>query len=502
MRRLAAAVVPALADYCAVDLQTQPGRRPPGRAAVPPRRPSSVRSSPRLGPRRAGYRRGLLWPRRRCGTGEPVHLPTSGTPTTSRGRRATTQLLAGGAQAAAPRARRGAAARPGARPGRADAGPGRDLGRAFDAEDLGLARTLAARAALAVDNALLFEAESSQRRRADALAAAGTALAASGLASDEAVAVLLEHVVPALAQSPSCTPTSGRHPRCARPPRRARPAARRGPTDETRPADRRGPLARCPASPTRLTRGPGAAAASATPQLATVDETLLAPCRSRRRDGLRALLGATGRRSADGPCHDLRHAHRGAPRRLGVHRRRGALPGRARAAGRPDARQRAALRERAARGPGAAAVAVAGQAAADRRARRGGPLPRRSRRTEVGGDWYDVIPLPGRRVAVAVGDVMGRGVHAAAVMGQLRAAAAQLRRGGPRARRGPRAPRGLHRGPRGRTPGHLPRRRARRRRRHGDVRVRGAPAAAVPGCGRPGRLRRGRPGLPLGWRRL
>jgi anti-sigma regulatory factor (Ser/Thr protein kinase) len=41
---------------------------------------------------------------------------------------------------------------------------------------------------------------------------------------------------------------------------------------------------------------------------------------------------------------------------------------------------------------------------------------------EVGGDWYDVIPLPGRRVAVAVGDVMGRGVRAAAVMGQLRAA--------------------------------------------------------------------------------
>jgi serine phosphatase RsbU (regulator of sigma subunit)/anti-sigma regulatory factor (Ser/Thr protein kinase) len=42
--------------------------------------------------------------------------------------------------------------------------------------------------------------------------------------------------------------------------------------------------------------------------------------------------------------------------------------------------------------------------------------------TEVGGDWYDVIPLPGGRVAVAVGDVMGRGVHAAAVMGQMRAA--------------------------------------------------------------------------------
>jgi anti-sigma regulatory factor (Ser/Thr protein kinase) len=42
--------------------------------------------------------------------------------------------------------------------------------------------------------------------------------------------------------------------------------------------------------------------------------------------------------------------------------------------------------------------------------------------TEVGGDLYDVIPLSGRRVGVAIGDVMGRGLHAAAVMGQLRAA--------------------------------------------------------------------------------
>jgi PAS domain S-box-containing protein len=42
--------------------------------------------------------------------------------------------------------------------------------------------------------------------------------------------------------------------------------------------------------------------------------------------------------------------------------------------------------------------------------------------TQVGGDWYDVIELPRGRVALVVGDVMGRGVHAAAVMGQLRAA--------------------------------------------------------------------------------
>jgi len=40
----------------------------------------------------------------------------------------------------------------------------------------------------------------------------------------------------------------------------------------------------------------------------------------------------------------------------------------------------------------------------------------------VGGDWYDVIPLPCGRVGLVMGDVMGRGVQAAALMGQLRAA--------------------------------------------------------------------------------
>ena len=41
---------------------------------------------------------------------------------------------------------------------------------------------------------------------------------------------------------------------------------------------------------------------------------------------------------------------------------------------------------------------------------------------EVGGDWYDVIALPGGRVMLVVGDVAGRGATAAAVMGQLRIA--------------------------------------------------------------------------------
>ncbi|MEQ4725869.1 SpoIIE family protein phosphatase [Nonomuraea sp. B19D2] len=40
----------------------------------------------------------------------------------------------------------------------------------------------------------------------------------------------------------------------------------------------------------------------------------------------------------------------------------------------------------------------------------------------VSGDWYDVIPLSGGRVALAVGDVVGHGLHAAATMGRLRTA--------------------------------------------------------------------------------
>jgi len=42
---------------------------------------------------------------------------------------------------------------------------------------------------------------------------------------------------------------------------------------------------------------------------------------------------------------------------------------------------------------------------------------------EVGGDWYDVIPLPDGRAALVLGDVMGKGLPAAIVMGQLRTAA-------------------------------------------------------------------------------
>ncbi|MFJ4688988.1 SpoIIE family protein phosphatase [Streptomyces sp. NPDC088789] len=43
-------------------------------------------------------------------------------------------------------------------------------------------------------------------------------------------------------------------------------------------------------------------------------------------------------------------------------------------------------------------------------------------RAGVGGDWFDVLPLSGTRVALVVGDVVGHGLHAAATMGRLRTA--------------------------------------------------------------------------------
>ncbi|SFF23594.1 PAS/PAC sensor hybrid histidine kinase [Actinacidiphila alni] len=45
---------------------------------------------------------------------------------------------------------------------------------------------------------------------------------------------------------------------------------------------------------------------------------------------------------------------------------------------------------------------------------------------EVGGDWYDTVPLPDGRIGIVVGDCVGRGLEAAAVMGQLRSACRAL----------------------------------------------------------------------------
>jgi serine phosphatase RsbU (regulator of sigma subunit)/anti-sigma regulatory factor (Ser/Thr protein kinase) len=44
----------------------------------------------------------------------------------------------------------------------------------------------------------------------------------------------------------------------------------------------------------------------------------------------------------------------------------------------------------------------------------------------IGGDWFDVIPLSGTRVALVIGDVAGHGIHASATMGRLRTAVRTL----------------------------------------------------------------------------
>ena len=45
---------------------------------------------------------------------------------------------------------------------------------------------------------------------------------------------------------------------------------------------------------------------------------------------------------------------------------------------------------------------------------------------EIGGDWYDVLPVGDDRIGIIVGDCVGRGLSAAAVMGQLRSSARAL----------------------------------------------------------------------------
>jgi serine phosphatase RsbU (regulator of sigma subunit) len=51
--------------------------------------------------------------------------------------------------------------------------------------------------------------------------------------------------------------------------------------------------------------------------------------------------------------------------------------------------------------------------------------------SEVGGDWYDVFSLPDGRLVLVVGDVMGKGVRAAAGMGRLRSALRALAHANP-----------------------------------------------------------------------
>ncbi|MGZ4625518.1 MAG: SpoIIE family protein phosphatase [Kineosporiaceae bacterium] len=448
MRRLAETVVPRFADVCIVDLldaadesgvgvqggrvpQPAPDRMAYARALVRAgRRVAVAHRDPEFAaalaarPPDPGGERGMGLVVRALLAAEPVHLADIDEADTVAWAAGDPALLA---LARALRTRTVVVAPLRARGrvlGALTLGQTAASGRRFDEADLGLARTLAARAALAVDNALLFEAESIQRRRADALAAAGTALAASGLRSTDAVTVLLDHVVPALAEwafvhaderaspalrggdtAPGLSPVASRH---------AEPAQ----SDEMQAL-----MHRC--AITAGSPGPGQAWASGTPQLVAVDDELFRSpeLTSGQREGLRPLLGGclasvplTVRGSTFGALTVVR---RHGPAFTGDEVRYLAELGRRAALTLDNARlyeserlvalelQRSLLP---ARLPRLAQLDVAGRYLAG------------AAGSEVGGDWYDVIPLPGGRVAVAVGDVMGRGVHAAAVMGQLRAA--------------------------------------------------------------------------------
>ena len=73
---------------------------------------------------------------------------------------------------------------------------------------------------------------------------------------------------------------------------------------------------------------------------------------------------------------------------------------------------------------------------------------------EVGGDWYDAFRLPDGKLAVAAGDVMGKGLTAAAGMGRVRNALRALALTDPQARRGPGRPGQAVPGHRARGAGH------------------------------------------------
>ena len=114
---------------------------------------------------------------------------------------------------------------------------------------------------------------------------------------------------------------------------------------------------------------------------------------------------------------------------------------------------------------------------------------------ELGGDWYDTLSLPDGRLAVVVGDVVGRGIPAATLMAQLRTAvrAFASEGHGPAASRRPAQRPALPRGRRGHGDGGLPRVRSGDRPCHRGQR---RPPAAAPRRRRwDGRLPR-RPGRP------
>ena len=440
MRRLGEALVPRVADYCLVDLVDQPVALPV--AAVPAgselevaqellrhsRRVSVTHRDPAaaaaLAAMSTGARAeiGRVLPARALTGADPVHHEdltdadyadwAGGDPALLKAAR---ELGTANVVVAPMRAR-------GRVIGALTLAQTTASGRRFDAQDLDLARTVAARAALAVDNSLLLEAETEQRRRADALAAAGQALAASGLHSSEAVDVLLDRVVPALGDWAAVHVDE--HASATLRPPGSGPGLQLVQTrhaDPRRAATAQAALAAWPVPPG--TAGPGTAWSTGVPQLVPVDADTVAQADRATRAVLEQLVGGglvavplTVRGATFGT---LTVAREHAPAWTGDEVRFVAELAHRLALALDNARLYESERQVAlelqrsllpARLPRVAELDVAGRYLAG------------AAGAEVGGDWYDVVPLSGGRVAVAVGDVMGRGVRAAAIMGQLRAA--------------------------------------------------------------------------------
>ncbi|WP_158220449.1 SpoIIE family protein phosphatase [Kineosporia sp. A_224] len=290
-------------------------------------------------------------------------------------------------------------------------------GRPFGRRELGVVEILAARAALAVDNARLFAAEAAERRRAATLAEAGITLSGS-LRRQDVLDVLLGLVVPDVADlafvlTPVAEPADALRPAAAR---HGDPAAQ----------DRLDTLL-AGLDVRRGRPGPGTAWASGRTQVhRNIDAAFTESVLAGRPDATYAVR-ALGTRSsvhvplvAGGTFLGVLSLNRltgtafsdGEARFLTELGRRAAL-----ALANADAYERqrdlAADLQRALL-PRALPVLPGLQVAGRYLAGGSGTL--------VGGDWYDVVPLPDGRLGLCVGDVMGRGATAAALMGQLRAA--------------------------------------------------------------------------------
>ena len=290
-----------------------------------------------------------------------------------------------------------------------------DSGRAFGPDDLAVLEVLAARAALAVDNARLFAAEAAERHRAGALAEAGIALSTT-LRRRDVLDTLLSIVVPAVADYAFVLEP-------ARDGEQLRPVAARDDGPE------RQAVLETVLNGTGFRRGrpgPGTAWATGRTQLHRDVRTALgtAMAGQPRAAAVARALGTTSSVHAplavrDGVIGVLSVGRRGGEAYTDAEARFLTELGRRAAlalanADAYEAERSLATRLQAALLPRALPAVPGLHVAARYLPGDAGAL--------VGGDWYDVLPLADGRVGLCVGDVMGRGAEAAALMGQLRAA--------------------------------------------------------------------------------